>query len=410
MKTGSYNTCRFCNSLLTYTFCNLGNLPLANTYLKKSELTIKEAHYPLHVYVCSNCLLVQSPPLHTPKEIFSEYAYFSSYSSSWLAHSKEYVQMSITRFKLTSASQVIELASNDGYLLQFFKELNIPVLGIEPAKNVAQAAIAKGIPTLQHFFDSKFALTLEKQADLLIGNNVLAHVPNLNDFVAAMKYILKPQGIITMEFPHLLNLIEENQFDTIYHEHFFYFSFSTAKEIFASHNLEIFDVDLLYTHGGSLRIYAKHKEDASKQVTASVQALAEKEYRKGLCNLSTYLDFGKKIETVKTHLLEFIKQVQKENKIIIGYGAPAKANTLLNYCGLNSKSLPFTVDLNLYKQGKFLPGTRIPICPLEKISEVKPNYLWILPWNLKNEIMKQMSYIRDWEGKFMIAIPKVEIL
>jgi len=402
--------CRFCHSSLTHTFCDLGSSPLANAYLTKVEDAAKEAFYPLHVYVCSRCLLVQLPSLHTPKEIFSEYAYFSSYSSSWLTHSREYARMSVERFKLTPSSQVIELASNDGYLLQFFKELGIRVLGIEPAKNVAEAAISKGIPTLPHFFDSSFAATLQEKADLLIGNNVFPHVPDLNDFVAAMKLILKPDGVITMEFPHILNLIEENQFDTIYHEHFSYFSFKTAKEVFSFHGLEIFDVDLLSTHGGSLRIYAKHKEDASKQLASSVNFVLNEEHKKRLTRLSTYLDFGKKVEMVKTHLLAFIDQVQKENKKIVGYGAPAKGTTLLNYCGLSQKLLPFTVDRNVYKQGKFLPGTHIPIYAPEKIYTDKPDYVLILPWNLKNEIMTQMVNIRKWGGKFVILIPELEII
>ena len=403
-------SCRFCSAPLENTFCDLGSSPLSNAYLSKVQLLQDEPFYPLHVRVCSRCLLVQLPTLHTPLEIFSEYAYFSSYSSSWLEHCKAYAREAVSRFNLTSSSQVIEIASNDGYLLQYFKEMGIPVLGIEPAQNVAQTALANGIPTIAKFFGRSLSSTLDKRADLLIGNNVLAHVPDLNDFVAGMKRILKPRGAITMEFPHVLKLIEETQFDTIYHEHFSYFSLLTAKKVFAHHDLEIFDVDQLPTHGGSLRIYAKHAHDYTKPTAPSVQALLDEESKHGLDKLETYLHFRKQAEHAKEDLLAFFDQAHKENKTIVAYGAPAKGNTLLNYCGISSKSLPFTVDSNEYKQGKFLPGTHIPIFPPSKILETRPDYLLILPWNWKHEIMQETCYIRSWGAKFVIPIPQLEII
>lgn len=318
--------------------------------------------------------------------------------------------MAIERFKLTSASQVIEVASNDGYLLQYFKEEGIPVLGIEPAQNIAKTALEKGIPTLPHFFGTAFARQMSVKADLLIGNNVLAHVPDLNDFVVAMKSVLNPQGVITMEFPHLLRLIEENQFDTIYHEHCSYFSLFTIRKIFAYHGLEIFDVDLLPTHGGSLRIYAKHQEDGSKRMEDRVLEVLDLEEKKGLMRLETYTTFESKVTKVKEDLVAFLAQVQHEGKTIVAYGAPAKGNTLLNYCGLSERSIPFTVDRNHYKQGKFLPGSHIPIFSPEKIDELKPDYLLILPWNLKNEIMEETRFIRNWGGKFVVPIPRLEVM
>jgi C-methyltransferase C-terminal domain/Putative zinc binding domain/Methyltransferase domain len=401
--------CRFCHHILEHTFCDLGSSPLSNAFLTPKQLTQEECFYPLHVRVCSKCFLVQLPTLHTPSEIFSEYAYFSSFSSSWLKHCKTYAQEISKRFFLSPTSQVIEIASNDGYLLQFFKELGIPVLGIEPARNVAQTAIAKGIPTISQFFGQQFALGLDKQADLLIGNNVLAHVPDLNDFVAGMKCLLKERGVITMEFPHVLKLIEENQFDTIYHEHFSYFSLLTVKQVFSHHGLTLFDVEKLDTHGGSLRIYAKHAQDYSKPISKNLQMLLEEEESQGLNQIETYLTFRKNASRVKEDLLAFFQQLKKENKKIAAYGAPAKGNTLLNYCGLNSKHLPYTVDRNEYKQGKYLPGTHIPIYSPDKILETKPDYLLILPWNLKQEIMEENQCIRSWGGHFVIPIPRLEI-
>lgn len=359
--------------------------------------------------MCAQCLLVQLPTLHTPGEIFSEYAYFSSYSSSWLEHAKGYAERVIEKFALGFSSQVTEIASNDGYLLQFFKEKEIPVLGIEPAKNVADVALAKGIPTIPRFFGRQLAAELEERADLLIGNNVLAHVPDLNDFVGGMKVMLKPRGVITMEFPHVLNLMEEHQFDTIYHEHFSYFSFHTVRTVFIHHSLEIFDVDLLSTHGGSLRIYAQHRETGRLPLSPNVAALLDVEKAKKLDLLATYLSFQQKAEQVKDELLSFLQQAHKEKKRVAAYGAPAKGNTLLNYCGLNAEFLPFTVDRSPYKQGKFLPGTHIPIFAPEKLFEYKPDYLLILPWNLKNEILSQTAAIRSWGGQYVIPIPHLEI-
>lgn len=400
--------CNFCHHELEHTFCNLGNSPRANAYLNAP--TIEEPHYPLHVAVCSYCFLTQLSSFHQPTEIFPEYAYFSSYSSTWLEHSKKYAKMAIERFNLTSASQVVEVASNDGYLLQYFKEKEIPVLGIEPAQNIAQTALERGIPTVPHFFNTAFVHQMPLKADLLIGNNVLAHIPDLNDFVIAMKSVLNPHGVITMEFPHLLRLIEENQFDTIYHEHCSYFSLLTIKKIFYYHGLEIFDVDLLTTHGGSLRIYAKHQEDSTKKIEDQLLQVLELEEKKGLMRLETYTTFENRVTKVKKDLIDFLAQVQHEGKSLIAYGAPAKGNTLLNYCGLSARSIPCTVDRNPYKQGKFLPGSHIPIFSPKKIEEVKPDYLLILPWNLKNEIVEEMAFIRNWGGKFVVPIPQLEVV
>jgi len=344
---------------------------------------------------------VQVEEFQTPDQIFSDYAYFSSYSKSWLRHAEQYVEAMTKRFGLNQKSQVIEIASNDGYLLRYFKEKNIPVLGIEPAENVAHVAQQAGIPTRVEFFGVKTARALPK-ADLLLGNNVLAHVPDLNDFVAGMKLVLKPDGVITMEFPHLLRLMEENQFDTIYHEHFSYFSFLTVEKVFAHHGLTIFDVEELSTHGGSLRIYAKHEGNA----TQAVKDLKEREKSAGLDKLSTYANFQRQVIETKNSLLQFLKT----HKSVVGYGAPAKGNTLLNYCGVTPDLIEYTVDISPHKQGRFLPGTHIPIKSPEMIAQTKPKYLLILPWNIKDEIMQQMSHIRSWGGKFVVPIPKVEVL
>jgi len=401
------HSCRFCHTPIQHTFCDLGLSPLSNAYLSAENLEKKEPLYPLHAYVCAHCLLVQLPSLHTPAEIFEEYAYFSSYSNSWLEHAKTFAEKAQRRFNLDKNSLVIEIASNDGYLLQFFKDQNIPILGIEPAKNVAKVALAKGIPTLTEFFGSRLAKTQMQQADLLIGNNVLAHVPNLNDFIQGLKMILKPNGIISLEFPHLLKLMQKNQFDTIYHEHFSYFSLLCLQKIFAHFDLTIFDVEQLSTHGGSLRLFCTH---TCQNISSSVERVIEEEKAFGLDNITTYTNFSTQVNTVKNELLAFFERVQKENKTVMAYGAPAKGNTLLNYCGLNSKVLPSTVDQNTYKQGKFLPGTKIPIFPVEQIKKVRPDYLLVLPWNLKNEIVEQTSYIKEWGGKFVIPIPHLEIV
>jgi hypothetical protein len=405
--------CRFCDNPLSLSFCDLGKTPLSNAYLGKEQLLKKENFFPLHAYVCSNCLLVQLEEVESPENIFQDYAYFSSFSKSWLEHSSLYVDKMIERFGFNENSQVVELASNDGYLLQYFKNKNVPVLGIEPAANVAEIALKKGIPTIAEFFGSEFALELvkkHKKPDLLLGNNVLAHVPNLNDFVKGMKILLDDKGIITMEFPHLLNLMKENQFDTIYHEHFSYFSFFVVEKVFAKHGLTLFDVDKLKTHGGSLRIYAKHDDNSSIPISESVSSLKEEERNFGLNNLDTYVNFQQKIDENKQKLLDFLTFCKENNKKVIGYGAPAKGNTLLNYYGINTDLLNYTVDRSPYKQGRFLPGTHLPIKTPDEISKDKPDFILILPWNLREEIIEQMSFVKDWGAKFIIPIPELMVL
>ncbi|MUG98022.1 methyltransferase domain-containing protein [Scytonema sp. UIC 10036] len=411
-KTLNRGCCRFCGVALKHTFVDLGMSPLCESYVSLEQLNQMEPFYPLHVCVCDRCFLVQLQEYVSPQDIFSEYAYFSSYSDSWLQHAKNYTEKVIAQFGLHASSQVVEIASNDGYLLQYFLEKNIPVLGIEPAANVAEVAIKKGISTVVKFFGKSTASELVasgKQADLLIGNNVLAHVPDINDFVGGAKILLKPQGIITMEFPHLMRLIEENQFDTIYHEHFSYLSLLTVEKIFAHHGLTIFDVEELSTHGGSLRIYAKQAEDTSKPISPRVIELRAKEEAAGFTNIKNYFSFGEKVKETKFKLLEFLILAKRQGKTIAGYGAPGKGNTLLNYCGIREDFIDYTVDRNPYKQGKFLPGTHIPIFHPDKIRETKPDYLLILPWNLKNEIMSQMAFVRDWGCKFIVPIPEVNV-
>ncbi len=407
------NKCRFCDNQLKSTFVDLGISPLANSYLKVEQLQQMEPHYPLCVYVCEKCYLVQLPEFEAPADIFGDYAYFSSYSESWLKHARDYVELMIERFGFNSDSQVIEIASNDGYLLQYFKEKEIPVLGIEPAENVAKVAQDAGIPTIVKFFGLQTAKELAnegKRADLLLGNNVLAHVPDLNDLVSGMRYLLNSQGIITMEFPHLLRLMEENQFDTIYHEHFSYFSFTTVEKVFREHGLTIFDVDELSTHGGSLRIYARQIDAESKTVSKKVLELKNREEKDGFLRLEHYLSFGERVNETKRKILEFFVKTKRNGKSIAGYGAPAKGNTLLNFCGIRTDFIDYTVDRSPHKQGLFLPGTRIPIFGPDKIKETKPDYLVILPWNIKDEIVKQMAHIRDWGGKFVVFIPEVKVI
>ncbi len=405
--------CRFCGAALSEVFVDLGASPLANSYLEPADLGRAEAFYPLRVYVCDECLLVQLPEEERPEAIFSDYAYFSSYSDSWLLHAKTYAEAMIERFGLGPGHQVIEIASNDGYLLRWFKEGGVPVLGVEPAGNVAEAAEAAGIPTLVKFFGEATARELvaaEKRADLLVGNNVLAHVPGLNDFVAGLKILLAPSGVLTMEFPHLLRLMAEDQFDTIYHEHYSYFSFATVRKVFAAHGLTLFDVEELPTHGGSLRIYARHDEDASKPVGERVADLLAREEAAGLGNLATYRSFGERVQRVKWGLLRFLIESKEAGKSIAGYGAPAKGNTLLNYCGIRTDFLDYTVDRSPHKQGRYLPGVRIPIHGPDRLRETRPDYVLILPWNLKEEIVEQMADVRSWGGRFVVAIPEVEIL
>lgn len=404
--------CRFCNKELKHLLISLGLTPLANSYLTREQLSRNEPFFPLEVYICGNCFLVQLPEFESPENIFSDYAYFSSYSDIWLRHARDYVKKMIKLFGIGKRSYVVEIASNDGYLLQYFKEKEIPVLGIEPARNVAEVAIQKGIPTETIFFGTKTAKEMVKKgryADLLIGNNVLAHVPNLNDFVAGLKIILKPNGVITMEFPHLMRLIEDTQFDTIYHEHFSYFSFLTVENIFSTNGLRIFDVEELPTHGGSLRIYVKHEADSTKDVSSRVAELNKKEVNAGYRDMKHYFGFAEKVIKVKEDILTLLTQIKEKGRTVVGYGAPAKGNTLLNYCGINTDLIEYTVDRNPHKQGRYLPGSRIPIEPVDKIKLTKPDYLFILPWNLKDEIVGQMSYIREWGGSFIIPIPEPKI-
>jgi 2-polyprenyl-3-methyl-5-hydroxy-6-metoxy-1,4-benzoquinol methylase len=386
--------------------------PLCESYVSEDKLNQMEAFYPLHVFVCEQCFLVQLHEYVSPADIFTEYAYFSSYADSWVQHAKRYTDMIVDRLTLTPKSFVVELASNDGYLLQHFVAKGIPVLGIEPAANVAKVAMQKNVPTLVKFFGQQTARELVaegKQADLVLGNNVLAQVPNVNDFVAGIKILLAPHGVVTIEFPHLMKLMEENQFDTIYHEHFFYFSLITAERIFAAHGLTLFDVEEIPTHGGSLRIYGRHKEDGSRPITDRFRELNKREQAAGFERLEAYVLFAEKVKETKRKLLEFLIEAKRKGKTIAGYGAPGKGNTLLNYCGIRSDFLDFTVDRSPYKQGKFLPGTHIPILHPDKIREARPDYVLVLPWNFKDEIMQQVSYIQEWGGQFVVPIPEVKV-
>jgi len=408
----SQTACRFCGAPVQAVFADLGMSPLANSYLPPERVNGMEPFYPLRALVCGECFLVQLEEFETPQHIFSDYAYFSSYSSSWLDHSRRYAEQMIDRLGLGPSSHVIEIASNDGYLLQFFHERQIPVLGIEPATNVAKVALQKGIPTLVEFFGVKTAssLAVESAADLLLGNNVLAHVPDLNDFVAGMKLLLKPGGVITMEFPHLMRLIEENQWDTIYHEHFSYFSFLTASRVFEAHGLRLFDVEELPTHGGSLRVYGAHAEDADKLESAAARELRERERAAGYEQLDTYLGYGARVQADKRQILDFLIGLKREGLRVAGYGAPAKGNTLLNYCGIGPDFIDFTCDLNPHKQGHFLPGSHIPIRSPEQIREERPDVVLILPWNLKEEIVEQLSFVREWGGRFAARTPELRLL
>lgn len=405
--------CRFCGTPLKAVFADLGMSPLSNAYLDASRVGGMEPFFPLLAYVCSECFLVQLEEQETPQNIFTDYAYFSSYSTSWLEHCRKYVEMMIRRFNLDGRRQVVEIASNDGYLLQYFVKENIPVLGIEPAENVARAAREAGVPTISKFFGRAAARELVddgKGADLLLGNNVLAHVPDINDFVAGMKIALKDDGVITMEFPHLLQLIEKNQFDTIYHEHYSYLSLLTVTRIFDYHGLTMFDVEELPTHGGSLRIFACHKGNETHAATGNVQRLLDRELKAGLGGIGVYTAFGERVNRTKRALLGFLIKAKNEGKAVAAYGAAAKGNTLLNYCGIRQDFLDYVVDRSPHKQGKFLPGTHIPIFAPEKVDETQPDYLLILPWNIKEEIMAQMAHIREWGGRFVSPIPEVEVL
>ena len=404
--------CRFCNNQLTHTFVDLGLTPLSNSYLTQEALQNQEPSYPLHAKVCDKCLLVQVDEVVPPEEIFSHYIYFSSFSSTWLEHASKYVKNSISRFKLNSKSKVIEVASNDGYLLQNFVKAGIPCLGIEPANNVAQVAIKAGVPTEIDFFGRETAKKLKQAgntADLMIANNVLAHVPDLNDFVAGFKIILKPQGVVTIEFPHLLNLINQIQFDTIYHEHFSYFTLHTLERVFGAHGLRIFDVEELPTHGGSLRIYVCHNESSRQNISKNLEKIKNDEALLKLDKLEGYTDFAAKVHQTCKSFTEFINQESAKGKTIAAYGAAAKGNTLLNVCNIKNNIITFVVDKNTAKQGFYLPGSHIPIFPPEKVFEKKPDYLLILPWNIAAEVREQMSEIQTWGGKFVTAIPSIKV-
>lgn len=406
--------CRFCTTELTHGFVDLQNSPPSNSFLSASQLNEMEAYFPLNIFVCHSCYLVQIDEFKDATEIFDgEYVYFSSFSKSWLAHAKNYSELMINRFELNESSSVVEIASNDGYLLQYFKERNIPVLGIEPTANTAKVAQEKGIETLVNYFGISTAKQLVadgRKANLLLGNNVLAHVPDINDFVGGMQLILAEEGVITMEFPHLFQLVKHNQFDTIYHEHFSYLSFTTVSKIFEAVGLEMFDVEELPTHGGSLRIYAKHKDDATKTISENVSEMLEKERSAGMTSIAYYEGFQSTCEQVKVDFLRFLLDAKSQGKKVAGYGAAAKGNTLMNYCGVKKDLISYVVDANPHKQNKFLPGSHIPVVDESVLKVDRPDYVIIFPWNLKDEIVQQLSYIEEWGGKFVISIPEVKIL
>lgn len=402
--------CRHCNNDLTNIFCDLQTCPPSNAMVKKEQLNHAEMYFPLKVFVCEKCWLVQVDEVEKADAIFNdEYTYFSSYSTSWLQHAKEYVYEMTERFELSEKSLVVEIASNDGYLLQYFKEKKIPVIGVEPTANTAQISIDKGIDNIVDFFGSKLASQeLEGKADLILGNNVLAHVPDINDFVKGVKIALKPTGVNTFEFPHLMQLVSHNQFDTIYHEHFSYLSLSNLVSVFEKQGLQIFDVQELQTHGGSLRIFAKHKEDQTKTIEASVLQMLRKEKEAGLTSLDYYEGFQQNVNRIKYDFMNFLIEQKIKNKKVIGYGAAAKGNTLLNYCGIKGNDLiEFVVDASPYKQNKFLPGSRIPVLNQSEIEKIKPDFIVIFPWNLKEEISQQLHFVKEWNCKFVTSIPNL---
>lgn len=406
--------CRFCQNELTQEVIDMINAPPSNSFLTQKQLTEPEVFYPLKLYVCEKCWLVQIDEYKKSNKIFDQnYVYFSSYSKSWLAHAKKYVEMIIPRLGLESKSNVIEIASNDGYLLRYFQEKNIPCLGIEPAENTARVAVEKGIPVISEFFGESLAKQLAEQgktADLLLGNNVLPHVPNINDFVKGLKITLKKTGVLTLEFPHLMRLMGLNQFDTIYHEHYSYFSLMAVQKIFNAHGLEIFDVEELTTHGGSLRIYAKHLNDSTKEVSNSVAELLQQEEEAGMNQIEYYKSFQHKADQAKYALLSFLIEQKQQGKKIVAYGAAAKGNTLFNYCGIKKDLIPFVVDISPHKQGKYLPGVHVPVVKEKEIQKVKPDFVLILAWNISEEICAQLRYIRDWGGKFVLPIPEMRVL
>ena len=404
--------CRFCGAALQHTFVDLGLSPLCETYPAASDLNRGETYYPLHVYVCEKCWLVQLEEYESAEKIFSDYAYSSSFSDSWLKHADKYCEAMKARFDLGPKSFVVEVASNDGYLLQYFVQRDVPVLGIEPAANVAKVAVEKGVPTLVRFFGTELAKQMAaegRSADLVLGNNVLAQVPDLNDFVEGLKILLKPEGVITLEFPHLLQLIQLNEFDTIYHEHFSYFSLLSTVKIMEAHGLRVFDVEELKSHGGSLRVYACRGESKTHPVEPNVQKVLADEARAGLDRIDGYQSFARQVKETKFALVDFLLAAAKEGKRVAGYGAPGKSATLLHYCGIGKDLIEYTVDRSPYKQGRFLPGNHIPIYHPDRIRESKPDYVVILPWNLKDEIMQQLQFIREWGGRFVVPIPKVAV-
>ncbi len=406
-------SCRLCETTLTHSVVDLGLTPLANSYVRPAELDSREVFFPLHARVCECCWLVQVPQFQTPDAIFRDYAYFSSFSDSWVEHARSYVAQVTDRLGLGKSSFVVELASNDGYLLKHFCAAGIPCLGIEPALNVAQAAREVGIPTVTEFFTQEYAARMVadgQSADLIIGNNVLAQVPQLKDFCQGISLLLKPDGVVTIEFPHLLKMLEKNEFDTVYHEHFSYFSFHAAQGAFAQAGIRLFDVEELSTHGGSLRLYGCRKASDRYATAPAVEALLDREKEAGLLDVRTYAQFHQRVETVKRDLLRFLIDARTAGKTVVAYGAPAKGNTLLNFCGIKSDFISYTVDRNPHKQGCFLPGSRIPIYAPEKLAQTRPDYVVILPWNLADEIMSQCAYIRQWGGKFVLPIPQLAVL
>lgn len=409
---GSGGPCRFCGADLQHTCIDLGMSPLCETFLKPEELNRMEAFYPLHAFVCGECFLVQLQEYVSPEEIFSDYAYFSSYSQAWLDHAREYVEGVVERFALGADAQVMELASNDGYLLRNFVERGIPAVGVEPAANVAKVAEEQGVPTRVAFFGEEYAKELVAEglaADLVVGNNVLAQVPDLNSFVSGIRIVLKPAGVVTLEFPHLMRQIVENQFDQVYHEHFSYFSLVTVERLFRHHGLRVFDVEELWTHGGSIRVYGCRAECEEHAEDARLADLRERERGAGMLDLETYASFDARAQATKRRLLEFLIRAREEGKSVAGYGAPGKGNTLLNYCGIRTDFLDYTVDRNPYKHGRFTPGTHIPIFPPERLAETRPDYILILPWNLRDEILSQLAYAREWGAKFVVPIPEVTV-
>lgn len=404
--------CRFCKTTLEDVFIDLFNSPASNSFLTEAQLNEPETYFPLKVFTCPSCFLVQLDEYQSSAEHFSnDYVYFSSFSTSWLAHAKRYTDAMTERFGLNGQSQVMEIASNDGYLLQYFLEKKIPVLGIEPTKNTAAVAISKGIETMTEFFGVAFAEKLAgsgRKADLLLGNNVLAHVPDINDFVGGMKVILKPTGVITMEFPHLYQLVANNQFDTIYHEHFSYLSFYTVQQVFAAAGLTLFDVEELPTHGGSLRIYGRHTEDTTHAVSPRVEAMLQKEKAAGMKEMGYYQSFQQAAEKIKLDLLAFLVEQKRAGKKVAAYGAAAKGNTLLNFCGVKADLIDFVMDANPHKQNKFLPASHIPVHDESYLRAKKPDFVLIMPWNLEAEIVAQLNYIKEWDAQFVIPIPSLK--